>query len=131
MTVLILRRGQSRAAKTGQSSFISSRMSKLTCFLFHALASIQFSLLCASLHGSTNEVPISRLLFPRTLFFFNMWFSHSLTGPSRRHLKGIPFFHDIVRALMDVLLVLRLNISPEDLSRWFLQLKNAFLPHTR
>ena len=34
MTVLILRRGQSRAAKTGQSSFISSRISKLTCFRF-------------------------------------------------------------------------------------------------
>ena len=32
---------------------------------------------------------------------------------------------------MDALLVLRLNISPEGLSRWFLQLKNVFLPHTR
>ena len=32
---------------------------------------------------------------------------------------------------MDALLVLRLNISPEGLSKWFLQLKNAFLPHTR
>ena len=53
----------------------------------------------------------------RDYCFQEHWFSHSPSGPSRRHLNDIPFLYDIVRALMDAVLVLRLNISPEGLSK--------------